>query len=388
MRVLHCCLAAFYVDGYGYQENILTKMHKVIGCDVGILASTETYVDKKKIGYVEPGRYINEHGIPVERVPYVPWIPHFLAKKLRLYRGVYAHVEAFSPDVIFLHDVQFLSVSEIRKYVRGHPHVRVFVDGHTDFHNSARSWISKNILHGIIYRFCAKRIEPFVEKFWGVTPLRADFFVDVYKISPSKVDVLVMGVDDSVVDFSSRGTVRKKIRLELGIADDDFVLVTGGKIDRRKKIDALLSAYICPGFKKTKLLIFGVPSADMKKSYEDFVNAEGVIALGWLPPDKIYDYLFASDLAVFPGTHSVLWEQVVGVGLPAIFRRWKGMEHVSLGGNCLFLEEGSQLEITQVILRVMNDRRLYEEMLRKACENGPRVFSYSTIARKSIGIEG
>ena len=89
MRVLHCCLAAFYIDNYGYQENILPRMHKAQGHDVMILASTETYVDNLNLGYVKSNNYINEDGIPVIRIPYKRGIPSKLVHKLRIYEGVY-----------------------------------------------------------------------------------------------------------------------------------------------------------------------------------------------------------------------------------------------------------------------------------------------------------
>ena len=49
MKVLHCCLAAFYIDDYGYQENILPKMHKIQGHQVKIVSSTETYIDNQTL---------------------------------------------------------------------------------------------------------------------------------------------------------------------------------------------------------------------------------------------------------------------------------------------------------------------------------------------------
>ncbi len=45
MEILHLCLGNYFVDGYGYQENIITKMHKRQGHEVLIVASTETIVD-------------------------------------------------------------------------------------------------------------------------------------------------------------------------------------------------------------------------------------------------------------------------------------------------------------------------------------------------------
>ena len=165
MKILHCCLAAFYIDNYGYQENILPKLHKIQGHDIEIVASTETYLDNKALGYVEPSVYVNENGIPVSRIPYVSWLPHILVKKLRIYSGLGEVLSRFEPDIIFLHDSQFLSINQIVRYVKKKKDAKVYVDGHTDFINSARNWVSKNILHKIIYKYCVKKIEPYTTKF-------------------------------------------------------------------------------------------------------------------------------------------------------------------------------------------------------------------------------
>ena len=63
MKILHCCLAAFYIDKYGYQENVLPKMHKIQGHEVEILASTENYLNGNKLSYVKPSIYYNEDKI-------------------------------------------------------------------------------------------------------------------------------------------------------------------------------------------------------------------------------------------------------------------------------------------------------------------------------------
>ncbi len=80
MKVLHCFLANFYVDGYGYQENVFPRMHKRQGHDVAILASTETYIDNKELGYVEPRAYFTEDGIPITRLAYVGGMPTCLRR--------------------------------------------------------------------------------------------------------------------------------------------------------------------------------------------------------------------------------------------------------------------------------------------------------------------
>ena len=43
MRILHLCLANFYIDNYSYQENMLPKYHKMMGHYVSVIASKVSF---------------------------------------------------------------------------------------------------------------------------------------------------------------------------------------------------------------------------------------------------------------------------------------------------------------------------------------------------------
>jgi len=384
MKILHCCLAAFYIDNYGYQENILPKLHKIQGHDIEIVASTETYLDNKALGYVEPSVYVNENGIPVSRIPYVSWLTHILVKKLRIYSGLGEVLSRFEPDIIFLHDSQFLSINQIVRYVKKKKDAKVYVDGHTDFINSARNWVSKNILHKIIYKYCVKKIEPYTTKFYGTLPLRVEFFKNVYGIDERKVELLELGADDSSFDFARRENIRKSTRKKLKLEENDFVIVTGGKIDRRKNIHYLMRAMEVLKTDNIKLIIFGSPNNEMKAEIERLSANKNIIFLGWLSSQDIYSILFASDLGFFPGTHSVLWEQSVGVGLPCVFKKWNNIDHVDVGGNCEFLDEVTVKSIANKILDIYKNKELYSKMKANAMGRGVERFTYSKIAKRAI----
>lgn len=385
MKIAHLCLANFYVDNFAYQENILTKTHKEQGYDVEVIASTETYESSRVVKYLEPSSYFNENGIKVTRLAYLKFIPAKLIRKLRLYSGLYKAIESFQPDIIFIHGAQFLSVYTIRNYIRNYPSVEVYVDGHSDFHNSAKTWLSKNILHKLIYRHCAQVLLPFTNKFFGVTPLRVKFFNEVYKIPVEKTELLVMGVDDLAIKNDDRQLIRMQIRKELGLNDTDIVIITGGQITERKNIHHLMDV-VSSSFKdEIKLLVFGEPDSHMKELINEYFHEPNILKLGWLNPGEIYSYLYASDLAVFPGTHSVLWEECVGLGIPCIFKKWEGMEHVDIGGNCIFLKESNKSELFNVLSSLVQNESNLSGMQKVALSEGSKQFRYSQIAMQAIG---
>jgi 1,2-diacylglycerol 3-alpha-glucosyltransferase len=383
MKILHCCLAAFYIDNFGYQENILPKMHKLQGHEVKILASTETYIENS-LGYIQPCSYINNDQIEVVRIPYAKWLPLKIVKKLRIYNGITDTLESFNPDIIFMHDCQFIGIKEIAAYAKKHTNTRIYVDGHTDFINSAKTWISKNILHKMIYKWCVKKISPYTKKFYGTLPLRVEFFKNIYNTPPEKTELLQLGIDDTQVDFSQKEVIRKVIRKELELNDNDFVIITGGKIDRRKNIHHLIKVVNELKNDNIKLIVFGTPTPDMKDEIRNLLDSSAIRYLGWLPSEKVYNYFFAGDLAFFPGTHSVLWEQAVGIGLPCIFKKWEGIQHIDIGGNCLFINSND--EIKDNILALYQNKSQLALMKQIAMEKGVNQFSYYEIAKKAIEV--
>lgn len=383
MKILHCCLSNFYIDNYGYQENILPKMHKLQGHDVAILASTEIFIDNAKLGYTKPSSYITNDGIPISRIPYVKWLPHTIVRKLRIYKGLKNNLDTFNPDVIFIHGSQFVGILEIIDYLKKRPDVRVYIDNHADYINSASNWVSKNILHKIIYKFVTQKIEPYTRKFYGTLPLRVNFLKEVYGTPSHKTELLLLGIDDTKIYFEEKKLIKKQKRKKLNIHENDFVIITGGKIDRRKNIDILMRVVSELEVDNIKLIVFGSPNKEMEDEINILSQNSNIRNIGWILPDQTVDYFFASDLACFPGTHSVLWEQATGLGIPAIFKRWDGIDHIDLNGNCLLLDEINEDILREVVLKVVEDKLLFKNM-KKIAEEGKKKFSYYEIAKKGI----
>ena len=384
MKILHICLASFYIDNYGYQENILPKMHKLQGHSVKILASTETYLNGNKLSYINHGTYLNEDGIEVTRLPYTKLLPSRVVRKLRIYLNIFNNLNEFKPDLIFLHDIQFLGIFKIIKYLEANRNVIVYADGHADFTNSATNWVSKNLLHRLIYKRCAKAIDPYVKKFYGTLPCRVDFFKDFYNVTESKTELLVMGVDDTLIDKHNLVELRKNTRKLLGVSDSDFLIISGGKLNLKKNIHHLVKSIVGINNDKIKLLLFGKLDLHVERIIAKLLNHRAIIYVDWINNIQIHEYLLISDLAVFPGKHSVIWEQAIGCGIPTVFKKIDGHNHVNLGGNCIFVKDGTEEELTEAVLKIYNDKELYSYMKKVSVEKGRDYFSYDNIARRAI----
>ncbi len=379
MRILHLCLSASYVEGLSYQENLLSQYHKKMGHEVYVIASLKNFSrDGEYVYDNQTGTYTNKYGIVVQRLAYKT--PLKLGRIFRTYKGTYRAIENVNPDVIFCHGVQFLDARVLIRYMKMHPQTRLYADNHSDFSNSATNWISKNIQHKLLWGYYARKMNPYVEKFYGVIPARVDFLVDLYHLPKEKVELLVMGADDVLAEEASRPEVRKAIREQYGIHQDDFLLMNGGKIDRWKKQTLLLMDAVNQSEDpKLKLIVFGSVTPELKADVEKRCS-DRVQYIGWVQSDDSYRYFAAADLVVFPGRHSVFWEQVAGQGIPMIVKHWEGTTHVACGGNVRFLHPNSVEAINQELVQA---RQQFAAMKRQA-EQSACVFSYRDIARRCI----
>ncbi|WP_097003403.1 glycosyltransferase family 4 protein [Lacrimispora amygdalina] len=384
MKIVHMCLGCFFPDNYSYQENMLPKFHKELGYEVEVIASLMTFDKDGKSTFLKKGViYQNEYDIKVTRLDYKT--PLKVYRKLKRYNGTIGALEKAKPDILFIHGCQFMDIDETVKYVKSNPGVKVYVDNHADFSNSARNWFSKNILHKMLWRYTAHIIEPYTSKFYGVLPARVDFLEHIYNLPKDKCELLVMGADDDKVEAANRPEIRKEIREKYGITKDDFLIMTGGKIDSFKTQTLLLMEAVAKiKNPKVKLLVFGSVTPDLKERFNKLCVEEKVIYVGWVKAENSYSYLTAADLLVFPGRHSVFWEQACGQGKPMLVKYWDGTTHVDLGGNIGFLYKDSANEIYEKIKELTDFPEKFEAMKAVAESKGMEVFSYKKIAERCL----
>ncbi|MGO4108861.1 glycosyltransferase [Paenibacillus sp. YAF4_2] len=383
MKIVHICLAGPVTDGWNYQDNMITKCHKTLGYEVTMITSQWVWGINSSLEKYTQTNYINSDGVKVIRLP-LKGNDKF-TKKFKKYLGLREHLENESPNILFIHNISFMDITTIVSYLKRNQDVKVYVDNHADFSNSATNWISKNIIHKIIWKYNAQLIAPFVEKFYGVLPARVDFLVNIYGVPREKCDLLVMGADDEKVLDARNPRLIQQIREVLGVKDTDFLVITGGKIDQAKTQTLLLMEAISNiNIESVKLVVFGSVDENIKDQLLKLVNGQKIQYIGWIDSQESYKYFAAADLVVFPGRHSVFWEQVVGQGKPLLCKYWEGTTHVDLGGNVEFIYQDTATEIESKIRYIIENPEYYRLMKETAEEKGLSTFSYMDISRRSI----
>ena len=383
MKIVHICLACFYIEGYGYQENILPQFHKDMGNDVTIITTEFEYDRKNQKKLRTSLDYINDYGIRVRTVKQSKRYCYY--SKFGDFPMLYTLLHEEKPNIIFVHGGQFISLKYVIKYCKRNKHVRFFIDQHGDYYNMNIKNIKNKIIQYFIYGRYMRKAVKYVDKFWGVTPWRSQYLHDVYKIPENKIGLLVMGGDDRYIDFENKENIRNSIRSKYNIDTESFLIVTGGKIEKEKNIHFLIQAFLESNITNIKLMVFGKVEESFKEIMDPLLKKTGIISVGWIASNEVYKYFLSADLGVFPGTHSVLWEQACSTGLPCIFKYWEGMTHVNVCKNVEFLYNDSVDEIKNKIIDLYNSKGKYE-ILKKNAKIAAKSFLYSEIAKKSIDV--
>ncbi len=372
MKIVHISVIGPYTDGLSYQENMLAKYHHLDGHEVILLANQYSFMNDGYPHKVDKGSFISQDGYKYIRLE----TKHNLKYKFKRYKNIIKLLKLIKPDLIFSHGFQYIDILKIARFATSISS-KLIVDNHADFTNSARNFLSKIILHKNLWRIIARKISKHVHVFYGVTPSRVEFLKHVYKVNRSKVKLLIMGVDDEIMRAIKDKTTQ--LRYHYNIDNADFVITTGGKIDQSKiKIISLIQEISKMNDNSIKLLIFGSIESDIMTKVEKYFN-DNIKYLGWKTSSQVYELMSISDLMFFPGRHSVYWEQSVGLGVPCVFSKKEGFEHLDLNGNCIFLSDQNYGKL------ILNIKKNQIQLMRKSALSDQREnFYYSNIAKKCL----
>lgn len=335
---------------------------------------------------IDEDDYTLDDGQRIIRLDYKKYKPQKISDAYR-YFNIFDLLCDIKPDFIMIHGLGSISALQVVKYIKKiNKDCIVIADNHLDYNIGKIKNTFKNRIFRLSYKLINAYTQKYYKKVYGVTPWRIDYCEDIFGINPNKTDLLVMGADDEYIDFENKENIKFKIRNKHNVSMDDFLIVTGGKIDKSKNIHLLMEAVSQIKNKNIKLLVFGEASREIKDTIQELGRHKNIELVGWICAEDTYDYFLASDLAVFPGQHSVLWEQACACGIPCVFKYWKGMNHVDVGGNCKFLYKDSVEEMKQIIIKILKNAEDYNNMKSVAINRGIGEFSYSKIATRSLDV--
>jgi len=318
MNILMLC--DFYNESLEYQENLLVKYYRKHGHDVTVVTSTfesifDYYDDRHDAK--APSTVTFDRGAKIIKLRY----RYNILNRLRAFTRIDRILEDARPDLIYVHDIM-LNFPECVDYVRRHPETRMIMDYHADYSNSGKNALSLKVLHGVFRKRFLDRARPHLSRIFPIVPASATFLHEVYGVPHRDMEVLPLGADlDLIEETRARGAGRR-LRAQHNVPADHLVVVTGGKLTPAKRTHLLLEAIRNHPQLALTLVVVGDASASDRPYMEQLQQLAGgsphVHFVGWQKSDKVYEYLDMADVAVFPASQSILWQQAIASGLPLV----------------------------------------------------------------------
>jgi 1,2-diacylglycerol 3-alpha-glucosyltransferase len=386
MKIVMLC--ELYNSNLQYQDNLLAKYYFQGGHDVHVVASTATDI----VSYIRGESSRRKPTVESDQYATIHRLSYLYNFRNRLWRlnGVSELLENLKPDFVFVHDVH-PNLRQASVYKACNPKTRLVMDCHADESNSANSWISKKILHGYFRKRLLNRSIDQIDEIYPVVPASADFLQNLYSVEPSKMTLFPLGADTDTAEAYRDENVRKNLRLEIGIPEGSLTIFTGGKLEPHKKTDLLYS--VVRNIPGVHLIVAGAITSSSKEYRERLLSLSQyeprIHELGWVDATEVYKYMAACDVAVFPASQSVLWQQSLSMGLPLIvgatqvqdpsyLNRHGCVTAVSTGPSC-------ESEISKMIGFFDQNRDALTAQRVGALETFYEILDYRKIVKRSFG---
>ena len=378
MKIMHLCLSNYYIDNHGYQENLLPAFNLKDGHEVMILASTETFVNPHRLGYLKPGEYINEYGIRVKRIRYRKIMPHFIMKKLRAYPEVYKEIEEFAPDVILHHGMGGYEIRTVAEYKRNHPNVRFYADAHSSFHNSAKNFISRRLLHGVFYKSAIRSSLDAIDRVLCTSLETFDFLEAMYGIPREMMEFYPLG--GVVIDGAEHYEKRSRVRKQLGLKEKDILFLHSGRLDSKKRTCELLEAFSKVKNNEFRLAIIGSFSSDTEEKAKRLIESDKrVLYLGWKSGSELINHLCACDMYLQPGTQSATMQNAICTGCPVMLYPYDS-HRPYLKDNGFFVQTVE--DMIDVFLKIESNPSIIEDMRVASYKVAYDILDYKKLAAR------
>lgn len=373
MKIVH--ISENYIEGWGYQENLLPLYQKRAGHDVVVISDNEhlKYVQNQELAdrIAKKGNEYEYDGIRIYKIK-----TYLNTSSTSFFcRGLYKILEREQPDMIFHHNVNCSTLPVAARYKRNHPQVRLYADNHADWINESKNKLWHKLFYDTLIPRTVRRLGNDVNYYIGVSPLRCQYLNKVYHVPELKVRFLPIGCDTAGAEQVTEN--REALRKQYQIKDDAFVVVSGGKLDRSKGTLALIEA--CEILKakmdNLHLVLFGRIDDEVKMAVSE---KEWITKVGWCDRKKTLSLLKMADVACWPWLHTTLIEDSVASGIPLVVKMSDNVSHFAKEKAGVFMEKGDVSELEISIMDVINNTEAYRQNVMKARQK----YSYATLIQR------
>lgn len=386
-------ITAHYMPEVGYQEVHLPKAFarnghtvKVFTSDASVNLGGEMNKLKYKSGLFKDEKY----GFEILRLSAISY-------KSKAYSfGLRKAVEKFKPDVLVILGVAKIfplpllnaGFGKKVKMVSVYGDAKEYLDRNTFKQKFKTSLfeLGYRLIKEPLYRKAVRYGERLVMNI----PETNDFFLGFLKGNDKKVYeqkrlMLTLGFNPDEYFYNEADRFKK--RKELGIADDEVVLMTSTRVNKRKNLEGnieLVSRLRKEG-KKLKYIIIGFLGDAYEKELKEFIQSqpepEAFICFPFLNAEEIRKMYCAADVGIWIKA-AISIQEAMGTGLPIILENKPSVNHLLKDGvNGWFYKKDNFDSVMQHAVTILENKKTDREKLAK---DNAAMLSYDTIAQKII----
>lgn len=221
------------------------------------------------------------------------------------------------------------------------------------------------------------------EKTYGNIISVSHFIMNQYRknslLLPERMGVVFNGIATDKFNKKLNDIEKDKIRKDLGLEKDDFIIIFCGRIVKEKGLKELICAIKEIENIKIKLLILGSSNFGLGDfgSYPQEIkeivshNKNRIIFTGFINNNDLYKYHQIADIGVVPSIYNdpcplSLFELITS-GLPTIATNAGGMPEIGTSETTIFVSKEKIIaELRENILLLYNNQSLRERMSESA----------------------
>jgi glycosyltransferase involved in cell wall biosynthesis len=386
-------ISAHYMPEVGYQEVHLPRAFARIGYEVKVFtsdASVNLGGEMNRLNYKSGSSYDAKYKYEILRLP-------SLSYKSKAYSfDLKKAVLDFKPDVLIILGVaKIFPLPLLNKAF--HKKIKM-VSVYGDAKEYLERGTFKQKLNTAFYELGYRLIkEPLYRKAVNYChrlvmniPETNDFFLSFLKgnektLFEQKRQMLTLGFDPDEYFYSEAD--RKQKRSELSFHEDDVVVITSTRVNKRKNLEKnikLISELHAAG-KKVRYVIIGFLGDDYERELKSFIQSQP-------NPDlfRCFPFLNSSEIKkLYSAADTGIWlkaaisiQEAMGTGLPVILENKPSVNHlIKEGINGWFFEINNFDETVKRAVDRLSAHKIDRESLSKL---NAETLSYDTIAKKMI----
>ena len=210
-----------------------------------------------------------------------------------------------------------------------------------------------------------------------------------YGIPPERVHAIHIGIDTG--SFFIRKPAELKPVMDKYRLPSRFILYPAASLPH-KNHERLLEAFktVKKEEKTLKLLLTGARDygyEEIEKKIKELDLKDDVIFMGWLPHEDMPAIYCASTLLIFPSLHEGFGMPVIEAfasGVPVVCSDIEPLKEIAEGA-ALFIDPYNPESIAEGILKVLNDGKLRQELIKNGLERAKK-FRWEVLAEKTLSV--